>query len=80
MSILLLECDELKSIRANGAIPYSADLDDFAFELEVVEMDENAQFSFGVQDRSCDVDIHIGLGKHLWVENHLMENMKENHF
>ena len=37
-------------------------MDDFAFELEILEMDGNVEFSFGVQDRSCDVDVHIGIG------------------
>ena len=37
-------------------------MDDFAFELEILDMDGDVEFSFGVQDRSCDVDVHIGNG------------------
>ena len=46
-------------------------MDDFAFELEILEMDGNVEFSFGVQDRSCDVDVHIGNG----IDSSLVKNL-----
>ena len=35
--------DELKSALANGAIPYSADIDFFFFEIEVLEFEPGAE-------------------------------------
>ena len=45
---------------ANGSIPYSADMEFFAFEIEIVNMKDGAQLSFGVQDRSCEMNKLIG--------------------
>ena len=58
------KCNELKSILANGAIPYSADMEFFAFELEILDMKTGAQMSFGVQDRSCELNKIIGTEDH----------------
>ena len=58
------KCSEFKSILANGAIPYSADMEFFAFELDIIDMKDGAQLSFGVQDRSCELNKIIGTENH----------------
>ena len=47
---------ELKSALANGAIPYSADVDFFFFEIEVVD------FSLGRFSNSCLLLAHFFFG------------------
>ena len=60
----------LKSAFADGGVPYSGDCKIFLFEFEILEMEKNSEISFGVQDRSSTMNVHIGkeeysLGIHL---------------
>ena len=49
--------EELKSALANGAIPYSADVDFFFFEIEVID------FSLGFRDSLTSPPVELSLLK-----------------
>ena len=54
---LFSKTEELKSALANGAIPYSADVDFFFFEIEVID------FSLGFRDSLTNPPVELFLLK-----------------